>query len=254
MVRGTMLTVVLALVNVPFAAMGAASAGSGGGGIADKGSAIDQFLLGGAKGTSDVAGAVLGYFGNRFLDLLDIVELDVGFGLGLKAGVEYGVGRTTVGMVESQRFGLDSRQVGTWFEQNASFGIFPASLLFAPFELVRDADEPWHSLAVIGFEMGSLGAERTTRKAFATNCILYREAEMAGPIHQRPGDIAAVGGEVHLLIVGARTRIKPLEIVDFVLGFVGIDLNPVLAHPQGQDGGPGVEMTRPETIRRPGGQ
>jgi hypothetical protein len=193
---------------------------------------VERIFGGAASGAQTAATAVLGYTRDRFLDLVDIFELDLGVGPGLKAGVEYGVGRTTLGYVEAQRFGLDGRQVGTWSERNVAYGIFPASLAFAPFELVRGAGEVWEGLAVVGFEMGSLGVERTKRESFATTATLYGEASMVGPWHERPGDLCAVGAEAHLLILGARARVKPLEIVDFIVGIVGVDLDPKLAHPQ----------------------
>ena len=113
----------------------------------------------------------------------------------------------------------------------ARWGIFPASLVCAPFELFRNSGEPWHTLAVYGFEMGSLGAERTERQGFATTAVLYDKAEMVSLWHSRPGDMCSIGADVHLLFVGGRARFKPLEMVDFVLGFVGINLESWLDRP-----------------------
>ena len=211
----------------------------------ESGSLLDRIASGGLK----VAQGIGGYLGGRVLDFLDVFELDVGLGLGAKAGVEYGLGRTTLGVVEAQRIGLDGRQVGTWSEQNAAYGILPVSLVFAPFELLRGAGEPWKSLAVYGFEMGSIGAERTSRDSFATTSVLYRKAQMAGPWHERPGDTCAVGAEAHVLLVGARARVKPFELVDFLLGFVGIDLDRQLDHPQfRRPRTPGVDVDRAAPI------
>jgi len=189
----------------------------------------------------------------RSLDLLDVAEINLAVGPGLKAGIEYGAARTTLGLVQAERFGFDGRQVGAWVEKNASFGILPASLLFAPCELFRRAGEPWRSLAVYGFEMGSLGAERTERQDFATTAVLYRQARMAGPWHERPGDMASFGLELHLLLVGGRARFKPLEALDFLAGFVGVDLDPALAHPEEEAvwGNRGFRIIRSDHQRSP---
>ena len=176
-------------------------------------------------------GGVLRYAFGRVADALDVVEANVGIGPGLKAGVEYAVLRTSVGSVHAQRLGMDGRQIGTWDERNVAFGIFPASLLFAPFELVKNQGDTWRALAVGGFELGTVGVERTSRENFATSDVLYHETVMAGPWNERPGDTAAIGAELHLGFIGARLRVKPLEFVDFIVGFVGIELDPQLAHP-----------------------
>jgi len=205
---------------------------------------VGDLLDSGRRAGLGLLGAAWQFLEGRTLDLIDVGEFDIGIGPGLKAGLEYGVARTTLGLVEAQRIGFDGRQVGTWMERNASFGILPASLVFAPFELVRRAGEPWRSLALYGFEMGSLGAERTQRRDFVTTAVLYHEARAAGPWHERPGDIAAVGAELHLFLIGARARLKPLEALDFLLGFIGLDLDPRLAHPQERS----TRLFRPRTI------
>ncbi len=195
------------------------------------GSAFDRVAGSSLRSGKSLLAGVWRYAFERVADALDVVEANVAIGPGLKVGVEYAVLRTTLGSVQAQRLGMDSRQIGAWSERNVAFGIFPVSLLFAPFELVKDKGDAWEALAVGGFEIGTVGMERTSREAFATTDVLYLEAVMAGPWHERPGDIASVGAEVHLLLVGARARVKPLEFVDFLLGFVGIDLDPRLAHP-----------------------
>lgn len=214
---------------------------------------VGNVLEGGRRVGLGLVGAIWGYVRGRALDLLDVAEVNIGIGPGLKAGMEYGVARTTLGLVEGERVGFDGRQVGMWAEKNASFGILPLSLAFAPFELVRGAGEPWRGLAVYGFEMGSLGAERTQRRDFVTTAILYREARMAGPWHERPGDIASFGAELHLLVLGARVRFKPLEALDFLAGFVGIDLDSALVHPEDQSirGGVGGFRTLEGGVFRP---
>lgn len=184
----------------------------------------DRIVAAGGKLTQALGLYVLG----RAADALDIVEANVGVGPGLKAGLEYGVLRTTLGYVEAGRLGIDGRQLGAWTEYNVAFGIFPASVLFAPFELVKNQGDTWKALAEVGFELGSVGVERTKRSNFATTAVLYREAVMVGPYHQRVGDSFSFGAELHLLLLGARARVKPIEAIDFLLGFVGVDLDPKL--------------------------
>jgi hypothetical protein len=179
-------------------------------------------------------GGVLKYLGARFNDAADMFEMDAGFGLGAKVGIEAALVRIGAGKVQSQRFGFDGRQLGSWSEEDALFGMFPLSLLFAPFELVKGQGDLWEGLAVGGFEMGTIGVERIRRSRFATTTVLYREARAAGGWHERPGDIASIGGEAFLGILGLRARLKPLEAVDFLIGFIGFDLDPMLAHPNAE--------------------
>jgi hypothetical protein len=202
------------------------------------GEAIDSATAPVFRKGSSLGAGVLRYFRGRANDALDLVEVNLGIGWGLKAGVEYAVLRTTLGQVKAQRVGMDSRQLGLWGERNVAFGIFPASLLFAPFELVKNQGDTWRVLAEGGFELGTIGVERTRREGFATTSVLYHEAVMAGPWHERTGDCGAIGGELHLGLFGARARAKPLEFVDFLVGFLGVDLDPQLAHPNPRGGGP----------------
>jgi len=236
-----------ALAAFVFCASAALAASPQSGGL------VGGALAAGREAGLGLLGGVWRFVSARSLDLLDVAEVDFGVGPGLKAGIEYGAARTTLGLVQAERFGFDGRQVGAWVERNASFGILPASLLFAPCELFRRAGEPWRSLAVYGFEMGSLGAERTERQDFATTAILYRQATMAGPWHERPGDVASFGLELHLLLVGGRMRFKPLEALDFLAGFVGLDLDPALAHPEEEAvwGNRGFRIIRSDLRRSP---
>ncbi|MFP4057732.1 MAG: hypothetical protein ACLF0G_12775 [Candidatus Brocadiia bacterium] len=192
---------------------------------------LDGIIGEGTSAARSVATGSVAYVRNRVLDAVDVVELNVGVGPGAKAGVEYGLARTTLGWVQSQRIGLDGRQAGIWSERNASYGIFPASVAFLPFELVREAGDTWQALAVYGFELGTFGIERIERDRLATTTVLYHEAKAAGPVHERLGDAFSFGGDVHAGLLGARARVKPLELFDFVLGFAGVNLDRHLAHP-----------------------
>jgi hypothetical protein len=233
------------LVLVASVAFGGAVVGPPGGGVPDSPGAWYSQI---GKGVADIGKASVRYVRNRLLDLLDIAEVNIGVGPGAKAGVEYAIGRTTLGYVESTRLGLDSRQVGVWSERNVSYGIFPLSLVFLPFELTRGLGETWETIAVVGFELGTIGIERWERENFNTTAKLYEVALAGGPIHERPGDIAAIGAELHLFF-GARARVKPLEIVDFALGFIGIDLDPQLRHPN-PVGGPAGKRHPWKPLRR----
>jgi hypothetical protein len=193
---------------------------------------LDRFLQGGLKVVGGLVKNPATYVRNRLWDAADIFELNLGIGLGLKAGVEYGIGRTALGRVEAQRIGFDGRQVGAWVELDEAFGIFPASLAFLPLELLRGAGEGWKNAAVVLVEVGTIGMEHIARDRLTTSSVLYHEALALGPWHERPGDICALGAEVHAGLLGLRARAKPLELVDFVLGFVGIELDGQLGHPQ----------------------
>jgi hypothetical protein len=168
---------------------------------------------------------------NTILSLGDVLELNLGFGLGIKAGFQYGVGRTGAGYVESERVGMDGRQVGTWSERNACFGLAPLSLVLAPAELFRRTSETCDSVADF-FEMSSMGIERIERDNFSTTTILYHTARAAGPWHERPGDIGSLGGEFHLGFLGARLRLKPVQLVNTILSIFGAGFGDSLASPE----------------------
>jgi len=186
----------------------------------------DQIFAQGTNVAREIGKVALRYAYQRLVDLVDVVELNVGIGPGVKAGAELGLVRVGLGLVEARRIGLDGRQLGSWQERNVAYGILPVSLLFAPFELARGAGETWEALAVWGFEAGSLGAERTEREEFATTTVLYHDARMVGPWHDRlPGDLCSLGAEVHLLVIGARARLKPAQLLDFLIGLVGGDMD-----------------------------
>jgi hypothetical protein len=47
--------------------------------------------------------------------------------------------------------------------------------------------------------------------------------------HTRWGDSLPLGAEVHGGLAGVRLMAKPLQALDFTLGFVGLDIDPWLA-------------------------
>jgi hypothetical protein len=110
-------------------------------------------------------------------------------------------------------------------------GLAPFSLLLAPCELMRGRGESWDGFAN-AFEILSLGVERIERDNFNTTTILYHKATMAGGWHERPGDKYSLGGEAHLLFIGARLRFKPCQFVALIVGLFGVDLSQSLAHPE----------------------
>lgn len=132
---------------------------------------------------------------NRVGDLLDMFSLQLGFGFGLHVNghatraAQVGFGGTAV-----SRFGFDGRQGGLCNESKAEFSLLPFS-----WESFR------RSNAFGGFGDYSIPEDSAT---------LYR-------LHR---DYAGVGAEATAAIVNVGAEAHPIEVLDFVVGLVGLDL------------------------------
>jgi hypothetical protein len=74
---------------------------------------------------------------------------------------------------------------------------------------------------------GSEGVEHLDRKELNRDPAWIVKDTVSGPVHTRWADCFPIGAEVHAF-VGARAMVRPLELVDFVVGLVGIELDPWL--------------------------
>jgi hypothetical protein len=189
----------------------------------------------GEAGALATAGRVLWapvvYVGGRVADLLEVVDLNLGVGAGGKADVKYGVNFLGAGRVDAVRFGLADGTLDLWSEQDREVGLFPFSLLGWPAHLVgRMMNEPgvsnraWH----IAVDY-SLGTETMDRRWVAWESRKVVQDVLRAGVHTTWGNSLPLGAELHPGLVGVRVTAKPLQAVDFALGFVGIDLDPVLA-------------------------
>ena len=175
-------------------------------------------------------GAPVRYVRDRGLDLLDIVELNVGAGKGAKLSVKYGIRFFGLGSVRAWRVGTIDRRAGVWRELDTEFGILPLSLLAWPVHWGAER-LGWRQLSADARFVardGSRGFEHLDRKELNGDRVWLLKDTADGPIHTRWADSYPIGAEVHLG-VGARVMVRPLELADFVVGFVGVDLDPWLA-------------------------
>ena len=180
-------------------------------------------------GKPSVLLAPVRYARERLADLADIFEFHVGIGRGAKLDVRYGVHFFGLGEVRSQRYGLLDRRIGTWRELDDELALLPLSYLAWP---VREGARlcGWRRLAGdAGFvlQAGTLGVQHLDRKELNGDPEFLLKDTIEGPIHTRWADCFPIGAEVQLGI-GLRAGVRPLQLVDFVVGFVGVELDPWL--------------------------
>ena len=174
--------------------------------------------------------APLRYLRERALDLLDVVELNVGAGRGAKLSVKYGIHFFGVGSVRSWRAGTIDRRAGVWREIDTEFGILPLSIAAWPVHYGAKACG-YRQLAAdakLVAQAGSEGVEHLDRKELNGDPAFLLKDTVEGPVHTRWGDSFPIGAEVHAF-VGVRAMVRPLQLVDFAVGLVGFDLDPWLA-------------------------
>jgi hypothetical protein len=169
------------------------------------------------------------YAHERLADLADIFELNVGIGRGAKLDIKYGIQFLGLGNVRSQRYGLLDRRMGTWRELDDELALLPLSYLAWP---VREGARlcGWRRLAGdAGFvlQAGTLGVQHLDRKALNGDNEFLLKDTVEGPIHTRWADSFPLGLDLHAG-VGIRAVVRPLQLADFVVGFVGIELDPWL--------------------------
>lgn len=182
------------------------------------------------RGAGKVATAPLRYVRGRVLDLLDVFELHVGMGRGVKADVKYGLHFFGLGDVRAWRAGMFGRRAGTWREIDTEIGLLPVSVLAWPVHYGAKA-AGWGRLAGDArfvAQAGSEGVQHLDRKELNGDPEFFWKDTVEGPRHTRWGDSFPIGAEVHAF-VGVRAMVRPLQAVDFVVGLVGLDLDPWLA-------------------------
>jgi len=119
--------------------------------------------------------------------------------------------------------------VGYWREIDSELSLLPLSLLAAPVaggarlcgsrSLAADAE--------FVLQAGTEGVQHLDRKDFNGDPGFLLKDTVEGPIHARWGDCFPIGAEVQAG-VGIRALIRPLQLVDFIAGFAGFELDPLL--------------------------
>lgn len=181
--------------------------------------------------TAKVLVAPLRYVGGRLGDFFEVFDLNVGLGDGVKLDVKYGVNFLGAGRVRSVRLGLADGRLDFWQERDRSLGLFPFSLLGWPAHLAgRVLGDPKLSEKALNLAMAhSLGTQTVDRELVAKEGAVVLHDVLKMWRHTTWGNSLPLGAEVHGGLVGVRVIAKPLQAMDFVLGFVGIDLDPWLA-------------------------
>ncbi len=145
---------------------------------------------------------ILLYLPDRFLDLWDIVSVEIHFGPGVYANAHATRGVQAAGGVRSVAgFGwYEQRCLGGQLETESSI-----SLLCSGASAYR------------GERAGSSGLQSGTQMKFG----FYSPGEL---VYQDFRDYWAVGGSCTAAFLGVTAGIHPIEIADFFLGFAAIDL------------------------------
>lgn len=174
--------------------------------------------------------APIAYATERVNDLFDLFELNVGLGRGAKLSLKYGLHFLGLGDTRTQRYGLLDRRVGTWRELDSELGLFPLSMLAWPVEEAASLTgaRQLQQDARFVLQAGTQGVRHLDRKELNGDPEFVLKDTVEGPLHTRWGDCFPIGAEVHLG-VGVRALVRPLQLADFVVGFLGIELDPWLA-------------------------
>ncbi|NQT88652.1 hypothetical protein HQ560_17940 [bacterium] len=186
---------------------------------------------GGWRTAARVLWAPFQYVGGRVGDLFDIIDVNVGIGPGAKIGVKYAVNTLGAGSSEAVCLGVRDGGPDAWTESTEVHGYFPFNLLGWPASVASRVldDEELTRLLIDAALAGGIGTETIQREEII---------DIGGEVVQdmlrmwrgtRWGDSLPIGAEIHGGIVGARVIVKPLQAIDFALGFVFIDLDPWLA-------------------------
>ncbi|MFP4057731.1 MAG: hypothetical protein ACLF0G_12770 [Candidatus Brocadiia bacterium] len=177
------------------------------------------------------------YLRDRGQDLMDAVEVNVGVSqlkggpsryvkLDLKYGVHFfGFGDD----VRTWRAGNIDRRAGYWRELDTELSLFPLSLLAWP---VHHAAQlwGWQGLARDArfvARAGTKGIQYVDRKELNGDPAFLWKDTVEGYRHTCWGDSFPIGAEVHALL-GARLMVRPLQLADFAVGLVGLDMDPWL--------------------------
>jgi len=168
------------------------------------------------------------YFKSRWLDFFDMFEVGVSGGSGAKFEVQYIIGAWGYGMTEVQRWRIGQRSMVLNEETtNISTLPFPASLILYPATTKMETTKSQIiSLGGFSYEnehgiwpdpiLNNYPRDRERiRMAFAERPLKSQKLKVTP-------ESTAIGVDFHLL-VGARAKIVPAQIFDFIVGLIGID-------------------------------
>ena len=166
---------------------------------------------------------------NRSLDFLDVFDFSLSSGRWFRAEVDYGIGFYGFGVADCERVRCGRRSVVV-DERVREFGTlpFPASAVLYPGYWMT-GDARWEAAALGGVantieetvwpEPYENGVPREVNRMD----VAFMERDRVAQRFKVTPSSVAVGGELHLLL-GARAKVYPLEVFDFLAGLVGFDL------------------------------
>ena len=148
-----------------------------------------------------IGARILLYLPDRVLDLLDVASLEMRFGLG---------GGAEVHATRAGQLGLEGAYSGSlgWFDHRALGGRYQV---------------------FTGAAIGPLASRYLLIGGASTAGLQLVNAHSSGidtpyqPLYQEFRDYWAVGASAMVISYGAAADIHPVEVADFVAGFVGVD-------------------------------
>lgn len=177
------------------------------------------------------------YFFDRMNDLADVVKFDVGFGIGLDAHVSVtDLISTGVGYSDTYRFGLRGGRFGSWRDIHAGIPVATALVLFSspsPGIFSRFSWDPFVTEFISIGDMSHSTASRfepvVSESLLLFNTRLTRGSHRSGLFQETewledPICMFDIEVSATVAIVGVRFGFSPGHLLDFLLGFLTIDI------------------------------
>jgi len=169
------------------------------------------------------------YLRSRWLDFWDMFEVGVSGGRGFRLDAQYLIGSWGYGIADVQRWRIGQR-VCILNEETTQFSTlpFPASLILFPAGM--SVEQPLGTIITLGgvsYESEHYIWPDPAFNGLPSDKVRVRMACVERDRARRrfivTAESTAVGVELHALL-GARARVMPLQILDFVAGLVFADL------------------------------
>ncbi|MFH0946813.1 MAG: hypothetical protein V2A76_16585, partial [Planctomycetota bacterium] len=158
----------------------------------------------------------LNYFAARGLDLMDVVEINVGAGTGLLVSAAIEPIKVGYGFYDSSKAGMMGRSCGTWDECRREMFIGLHHL------------NRWHKRPCFGngylFTRDVVHRENRLRDPNDRSRLrFYEEWNWVTRFEDHEKHWLDLGIEAHLLFLGVDATLSPQEAFDFVLGLFTVD-------------------------------
>ena len=173
-------------------------------------------LAAAARAAGERQGSGPGYAKSRLLDLLDTFEIGLAAGPGLGAEANCLVGSFGARASKAWWIRLGQRS-SLLYERSGTYSVLPGYQGW--YDLgVREVHNVWPAAEKMGIKR---------RKSTVRLGWKVQEGNLNpfdGPLEGEPARQLDAGLDVHLLVLGARVRVRVTELADFVLGLFGKDL------------------------------